>query len=127
MNEKNNIREYPITVISLKTYGEHNVHDIQQNSAWTQNPYSDYAIVPDKMVEGILKTKGYCDIALNTEETEIISFAAREILAQVEHENIPTTTELIQAELLLNQQDIIIKQNEHDEVLAAILLGQQTV
>ena len=79
------------------------------------------------MVEGILKTKGYCDIALNTEETEIISFAAREILAQVEHENIPTTTELIQAELLLNQQDIIIKQNEHDEVLAAILLGQQTV
>lgn len=38
-----------------------------------------------------------------------------------------TETELIQAELLLNQQDIIIKQNEHDEVLAAILLGQQTV
>ena len=39
----------------------------------------------------------------------------------------PTETELIQAELLLNQQDIIIKQSEHDEVLAAILLGQQTV
>ncbi len=39
----------------------------------------------------------------------------------------PTETELIQAELLLNQQEIIIKQNEHDEVLAAILLGQQTV
>ncbi len=39
----------------------------------------------------------------------------------------PTETELIQAEMLLNQQDIIIKQNEHDEVLAAILLGQQTV
>ena len=39
----------------------------------------------------------------------------------------PTETELIQAEMLLNQQDIIIKQSEHDEVLAAILLGQQTV
>ena len=39
----------------------------------------------------------------------------------------PTETELIHAELLLNQQEIIIKQNEHDEVLAAILLGQQTV
>lgn len=35
--------------------------------------------------------------------------------------------ELMQAEMLLNQQDIIIKQSEHDEVLAAILLGQQTV
>ena len=39
----------------------------------------------------------------------------------------PTETELIQAEMLLNQQDIIIKQSEHDEVLAAIRLGQQTV
>ena len=39
----------------------------------------------------------------------------------------PTETELIQAEMLLNQQEIIIKQNEQDEVLAAILLGQQTV
>lgn len=37
------------------------------------------------------------------------------------------TNEAIQAEMLLSQQDIIIKQNEHDEVLAAILLGQQTV
>ena len=35
--------------------------------------------------------------------------------------------EAIQAEMLLSQQDIIIKQNEHDEVLAAILLEQQTV
>ena len=39
----------------------------------------------------------------------------------------PTETEVIQSQLLLNQQEIIIKQNEHDEVLAAILLGQQTV
>lgn len=39
----------------------------------------------------------------------------------------PTETEMIQAELLLNQQEIIIKQNEHDEVLAAIFLEQQTV
>ena len=42
-------------------------------------------------------------------------------------EYLPTETELIQAELLLNQQDIIIKKKKHDEVLAAILLGQQTV
>lgn len=47
--------------------------------------------------------------------------------AETSTEYTPTETELIQAELLLNQQDIIIKQSEHDEVLAAILLGQQTV
>ena len=47
--------------------------------------------------------------------------------SEAEPEYTPTETELIQAELLLNQQEIIIKQNEHDEVLAAILLGQQTV
>ncbi|MCI1930872.1 MAG: flagellar basal-body rod protein [Clostridia bacterium] len=34
--------------------------------------------------------------------------------------------ELFQAEALLNQQNIIIKQNEHDEVLAQILLDQQS-
>ena len=38
-----------------------------------------------------------------------------------------TETEIIQAQILLNQQEIIIKQNEHDEVLAAIFLKQQTV
>ncbi len=34
-------------------------------------------------------------------------------------------TELIQAEMLLNQESIIAKQNEHDEILAELLLGQQ--
>lgn len=34
-------------------------------------------------------------------------------------------TELIQAEMLLNQERIIAKQNEHDEILAELLLGQQ--
>lgn len=34
-------------------------------------------------------------------------------------------TELIQAQMLLNQESIIAKQNEHDEILAELLLGQQ--
>lgn len=38
-----------------------------------------------------------------------------------------TENELIQAEILLNQVDIIAKQNEQDEVLAAILLNQMEV
>lgn len=39
----------------------------------------------------------------------------------------PTEEELLQAELLLNQVDIIAKQNEQDEVLATILLNQMEV
>lgn len=38
-----------------------------------------------------------------------------------------TDTELIQAQLLLTQQEIKAKQAEHDEVLALLLLGQQGV
>lgn len=44
-----------------------------------------------------------------------------------EEEAEPTEQEIIQAEMLLNQAEIIAKQNEHDEVLAEILLGQQEV
>lgn len=39
----------------------------------------------------------------------------------------PTEQELVQAEILLGQQEIIAKQKEHDEVLAELLLGQQEV
>ena len=39
----------------------------------------------------------------------------------------PTESELIQAELLLNQADILARQNEQDEVLAEILLNQMEV
>lgn len=35
------------------------------------------------------------------------------------------SNEEIQAETLLNQAEIISKQNEHDEILAELLLGQQ--
>ena len=38
-----------------------------------------------------------------------------------------TEAELIQAELLLNQAEILAKQNEQDEVLAEILLNQLEV
>lgn len=39
----------------------------------------------------------------------------------------PSDQELLNAEILLNQADIIAKQNEHDEVLAEILLNQMGV
>lgn len=71
--------ENPFCVISKETFGEYAVHDIQTNSAWNENPYEDYVIVPDEMVTDILATKGFCDITLNDKETEVVSFVAKEI------------------------------------------------
>ena len=72
----------------------------------TENGIYRYKYIDNKVVE-----KTYKEIENETEnnknETEI------------------SDTELIQAEMLLNQERIIAKQNEHDEILAELLLGQQ--
>lgn len=67
-----------IYVISKAAFGDYNVRDIQHNANWCSCPYSDYALIPDSMVDGILATCGYCDITLNSEGTEVVSFVARE-------------------------------------------------
>lgn len=73
------INKDTLCVISIETFGEYAVHDIQTSSAWSSNPYKDYAIVPSDMVESIMETRGFCDIVLNEEGTEVVSFTAREI------------------------------------------------
>lgn len=72
-------RENPFCVISKETYGEYNARYIQTNNAWSENPYEDYAVVPDDMVMAIRETRGFCDIVLNEDGTEVVSFTAREI------------------------------------------------
>lgn len=91
-------RKHPLCVISVKTFGEYNVHDIQTNSTWSSNPYNDYVIVPDDMVDDIWATKGFCDIILNDEATEVLFFTAREIPEIPEEPNEepePTADELM--------------------------------
>lgn len=88
----------PFCVISKSAFGEYAVRDIQTNSAWGENPYGDdYAVVPDDMVQDILETKGFCDIELNADGTEIVSFVAREIPETPEVERKPTTEERLAA------------------------------
>lgn len=73
-------RKNPLCVISKSTFGEYEIHSIQTNSGWSENPYGkDYAVVPDDMVQDIKETKGFCDITLNDDGTEVVSFTAREI------------------------------------------------
>lgn len=78
--EKVQERKNPFCVISKETFGDYSVHDIQTNGAWSKNPYSEtYAVVPEYMVTDIMETCGYCDITLNEDGTEVVSFTAREI------------------------------------------------
>lgn len=95
-------RVHPFCVISKNTFGEYAVRDIQTNSAWGANPYgSDYAVVPDDMVTAIMETKGFCDIELNEDETEVVSFTAREIpeIPNETPKNEPTANDIINAML----------------------------
>jgi len=65
-------------VISKDVYGEYRIRDIQVNGSWKVNPYpTTHVIIPEHFIDDILKTNGFCDIKLNEEETEIISFTAR--------------------------------------------------
>lgn len=78
-------------VVSKETYGEYAVRSIQTNSSWKENPYGDdYAVVPDEMVEEIMATRGFCDIVLNEDGTEVVSFTAREIPDIPEPEPVPS-------------------------------------
>lgn len=81
MNEEDKIvtSVNPFCVISVETFGEYAVHDIQTNSSWSSNPYDDYVVVPDDIVEAVMETRGFCDIELNDEGTEVASFVPREI------------------------------------------------
>lgn len=67
------------------------------------------------------------DTYVYNDKTYPVTNGCFEIEIEPQKEPEPSEAELIQAEMLLNQAEIISKQMEHDEVLAAILLGQQTV
>lgn len=93
-----NIRKNPFCVISKATFGDYAIRDIQTNSAWSGNPYgADYAVVPDEMVPAIVETKGFCDIELNEEGTEVVSFTALPIPEFPVEEPEPSTSEVLDA------------------------------
>lgn len=93
-----NERKNPFCVIS-KTANENGWHDLQTNSAWSSNPYDeDFAIVPDDMVEAIMETFGYCDIVLNEDGTEVVSFTATEIPV-IEVEETASQLDIIEAQV----------------------------
>lgn len=85
-------------VISKEVFGEMNVRDVQTNSAWSKNPYGDeYAVIPEHLIDGIVATCGFCDIELNEDGTEVVSFTPREIPENLTPQKQPTTEERLAA------------------------------
>ena len=92
-------RKNPFCVISKEAFGGYSRHDIQCNSSWSENPYGEeYAVVSDELVPDIVETLGYCDIVLNEDGTEVVSFTARDIPTmpgKPETEKEPTTEDIL--------------------------------
>lgn len=88
----------PLCVISKEVFGDYAIRDIQTNGSWDTNPYGDsYAVVPDEMVQDILETKGFCDIELNEDGTEVLSFTLRDVPEIPQPEKLPSTQERLSA------------------------------
>ena len=116
-------RVNPFCVISKNTFGQYNVRDIQTNSAWGSNPYGEtYAVVPDDMVTAIQETRGFCDIELNEDGTEIVGFTAREIPEIPEPPKEPTAEERI-AELEAQNAKLQANLEMQAEVLDYLLMA----
>lgn len=111
-------RVNPYCVISKATFGEYAVRDIQTNSGWSENPYGDtYAVVPDDMVQAILETRGFCDISLNEDGTEVVSFTAMEIPEIPTPEPEPTEEQKRIAELETKLAETEAYQLEQDNMI----------
>lgn len=80
-------------------------HDLQTNSTWTKCPYEGYAIVPDEMVASVMETQGYCDIELNEDKTEVVSFTPTEKPIIPEPEKQPSTAEILDALLGVTENE----------------------
>ena len=95
-------RVNPFCVISKNTFGDYNVRDIQTNSAWEANPYEDYAVVPDDMVTEIMETRGFCDIVLNEDGTEVVVYTTSGVAvgnATITNGNATVSTGLAKGEI----------------------------
>lgn len=112
-------RVNPFCVISKNTFGEYAVRDIQTNASWGANPYGeDYAVVPDEMVLAILETRGFVDIELNKDGTEVVAFTPLEIPEIPEPAPEPTAEERI-AELEAQNEMLMSCLLEMSEIVYA--------
>ena len=68
-----------VCVISKESYGDLYAREIRTNVEYIEEQYLDFAIVPPELVDGIVATKGYCDLELSEDGKTVVSFTAKEI------------------------------------------------
>ena len=130
MEEENKISVY------IKTDSNSNITDI--NSDVFINDTDGWIKIDEGVGDKYTHAQGnYLSKGLTTEngiyrykyiDNKVVEKTVEEIENETENNKNETEisdAEFIQAEMLLNQERIIAKQNEHDEILAALLLGQQ--
>ena len=130
MEEENKISVY------IKTDSNSNITDI--NSDVFINDTDGWIKIDEGIGDKYTHAQGnYLSNGLTTEngiyrykyiDNKVIEKTYEEIQNETENNNNETEisdAELIQAEMLLNQESIIAKQKDHDEILAELLLGQQ--
>lgn len=114
MEENEITRLHPLTVISVTGTDEYpTLHDIQQNSAWSENPYGDaYAIVPDDMVNEVMACGCWCNIEVQNGVLTKITKVEPPVIPPTPHE--PTDIEILQKEnrLLKAQVSALAEQQE---------------
>ena len=65
--------------VIMKESSGNAAREIRTNVEYNEEQYQDFAIVPSELVDGIVATKGFCDIKLSEDGKTVMSFAAREI------------------------------------------------
>lgn len=114
MEENEITRQHPFTVISVNGTEEYpTLHDIQQNSAWSENPYGEsYAVVPDDMVDDVMQCGCWCNIETENGVLTKITPVEPPVIPPTPHE--PTDIEILQKEnrLLKAQVSALAEQQE---------------
>lgn len=92
-------RKHPLTVISVFGTEQYpTLHNIQQNSAWGENPYGEaYAVVPDDMVEEVMTCGCWCNIEVENGVLTKITKVDAPYIPPEPHE--PTDIELLQEQV----------------------------
>lgn len=64
-------------IIMKESYGDEYAREIRTDVEYIEEQYLGFAVVPPELVNGIIDTKGYCDIELSEDGKTVVSFTAR--------------------------------------------------
>lgn len=66
---------------------------------WDNVQHNSFATFPDEMIDGIVNCEGFCDLQLNENGTEVVSFTALEMPYYMKKVHEPSQLDIIDAKL----------------------------